>query len=208
MTILARGHSYSDSSTGAVLDAWFPALSIEPVRYSLAEELGLTVRTEVSVEIASLDDPPENAIDVYLRLHLLSRCEVEPNKVNLDGIFGLLTNVAWTTAGPVLPTRLDELRSRVAPHRHVLLVSSIDKFPRMTDYVAPVEVRIGDADRVRLGAHLAAGTCDPKPTDIVNKTYVLVIDSLSSGSGFLLIALSVWPIAWLCLHAYRYDGHT
>ena len=93
-----------------------------------------------------------------MRLHLLSERLTKPNEVNLDGIFGLLPNVAWTSAGPVFPGRVEELRDRVALEHHHLTVTSIDKFPRMTDYVTPSGVRIADADRVRLGAHLAEGT--------------------------------------------------
>jgi len=96
--------------------------------------------------------------DVYLRLHLLSERAVKPNEVNLEGLFGLLPNVAWTSAGPVLPDRVEALRELVATEFHHLTVPSVDKFPRMTDYVIPSGVRIADADRVRLGAHLAEGT--------------------------------------------------
>jgi 2,3,4,5-tetrahydropyridine-2-carboxylate N-succinyltransferase len=110
------------------------------------------------VVIDSLADPPKDAFDVYLRLHLLSHRLVRPHEANLDGIFGLLANVAWTSAGPCPPDRVDELRwtSRTAGER--LVVYGVDKFPRMIDYVVPSGVRIADADRVRLGAHLASGT--------------------------------------------------
>ncbi len=89
---------------------------------------------------------------------MLSECKVKPNEANLEGVFSLLLSVAWTSAGPVLPTRVDELRALLSAEYHHLLVASVDKFPRMTDYVIPEGVRIADADRVRLGAHLAAGT--------------------------------------------------
>ncbi|GAB3815699.1 2,3,4,5-tetrahydropyridine-2,6-dicarboxylate N-succinyltransferase [Micromonospora zhanjiangensis] len=113
---------------------------------------------EVTTEIGSLADPIKDAADAYLRLHLLSHRLVRPNELNLDGIFGLLANVAWTSAGPCPPERVDELRViERAAGRH-LAVYGVDKFPRMTDYVVPAGVRIADADRVRLGAHLAAGT--------------------------------------------------
>jgi 2,3,4,5-tetrahydropyridine-2-carboxylate N-succinyltransferase len=108
--------------------------------------------------LESLETPPVSTEDAYLRLHLLSDRTVKPNEINLDGIFGLLPNVAWTSAGPVLPCNVDDLRERVASEYHHLTVSSVDKFPRMTDYIVPEGVRIADADRVRLGAHLAAGT--------------------------------------------------
>lgn len=108
-----------------------------------------------------MDDPgsvPESTEDIYLRLHLLSECAYRPNEINLDGIFGLLTNVAWTSAGPVLPDRVDALRHELAQHNEHLTIFSLDKFPRMIDYVVPPDVRIADPDRVRLGAHLAPGT--------------------------------------------------
>ncbi|MFC6014838.1 2,3,4,5-tetrahydropyridine-2,6-dicarboxylate N-succinyltransferase [Plantactinospora solaniradicis] len=117
------------------------------------------LRTAVVVtEIGSLADPIKDASDAYLRLHLLSHRLVRPNELNLDGIFGVLANVAWTSAGPCPPERVDELRVvERAAGRH-LAVYGVDKFPRMTDYVVPSGVRIADADRVRLGAHLASGT--------------------------------------------------
>ncbi|MGI9596759.1 MAG: DapH/DapD/GlmU-related protein [Acidimicrobiales bacterium] len=158
MTTARTGHSYLDADSGVTLDVWFPPDVVEPKRACLAETVGLTTGIRVEVELGDVDRPPTTAADVYHRLHLLSRCRARPNEVNLDGMFGLLTNVAWTSAGPVLPERLDELRSRVADHDHHLQVPSIDKIPRMTDYVSPAEVRIADADRVRLGAHLAPGT--------------------------------------------------
>ena len=110
------------------------------------------------VVIESLAVAPKDASDVYLRLHLLSHRLIRPHQANLDGVFGLLANVAWTSAGPCPPDRVDELRliERIAGRR--LAVFGIDKFPRMSDYVVPSGVRIADADRVRLGAHLAPGT--------------------------------------------------
>ncbi len=158
MSIVATGHSFRDASSGDVLDVWFPPGGVAANRFALSERVGLAASATVTVEIASLDDAPASTEDVWLRLHLLSRCEVAPNHLNLEGIFGLLTTVAWTSAGPCLPTHVDELRSLVAGHDHRLSVPSIDKFPRLTDYVTPPGVRIGDADRVRLGAHLVPGT--------------------------------------------------
>jgi len=114
--------------------------------------------TGVFVRIGSLADPPKDAFDVWLRLHLLSYRLIRPREANLDGLFGLLSNVAWTTAGPCPPDRLDELRVIERGAGRTLTVYGVDKFPRMTDYVVPSGVRIADADRVRLGAHLAPGT--------------------------------------------------
>ena len=101
---------------------------------------------------------PTSASDVYLRLHLLSHRFVEPRTINLDGAFGLLTNVAWTSIGPVAIDTLEDVRYNLLRQGQHLVVHGVDKFPRMTDYVVPSGVRIADASRVRLGAHLASGT--------------------------------------------------
>jgi 2,3,4,5-tetrahydropyridine-2,6-dicarboxylate N-succinyltransferase len=112
----------------------------------------------VRTVIGSLDDKPLDAHDVYLRLHLLSHRLVRPHGLNLDGVFGLLANVAWTSLGPVAADRVEPTRLAARAEGRQLAVTSVDKFPRMTDYVVPSGVRIADADRVRLGAHLAFGT--------------------------------------------------
>ena len=158
MTLQRTGHRYRDVETGKTLDVWFPTHATFNHRRCLAEKVGLIAGDTVEVRIESLDAPPLSTEDAYLRLHLLSELAVRPNEINLEGLFGLLQNVAWTSAGPVLPSKVDELRHLVAPEYHHLTVPSIDKFPRMVDYVVPSGVRIGDADRVRLGAHLASGT--------------------------------------------------
>ena len=152
------GHRYIDSVTGSNIDTWFPRSNKQIGRSCLAEKVGLIKGEFIEVGIESLSSSPSSTEDAYLRLHLLSECEVRPNEINLDGIFGLLPNVAWTTAGPVFPSRVDELRELISNESHHLGVPSIDKFPRMTDYVIPQGVRIADADRVRLGAHLSSGT--------------------------------------------------
>lgn len=154
----AIGHTYLDADSGLTLDVWYPAGEVEPARSCPAERHGIIRGERVETTIASLDEPAVDAADAYLRLHLLSRRAITPHGANLDGVFGLLTNVAWTSAGPVVPARVDELRAAVAADGHDLHVTSVDKFPRMTDYVVPDGIRIGDADRVRLGAHLAEGT--------------------------------------------------
>ncbi len=158
MTIQRTGHRYRDVETGKTLDVWFPRHATFNNRRCLAEKVGLIAGDTVEVRIESLDTPPLSTEDAYLRLHLLSELAVRPNEINLDGLFGLLQNVAWTSAGPVLPSKVDELRHLVAAEYHHLTVPSIDKFPRMSDYVVPTGVRIADADRVRLGAHLSPGT--------------------------------------------------
>jgi 2,3,4,5-tetrahydropyridine-2-carboxylate N-succinyltransferase len=96
--------------------------------------------------------------DAYLRLHLLSHRLVKPRTINLEGIFAILNNVAWTTIGPVLPDKVEQVRATAKKAGQHLTIFSVDKFPRMLDYVVPSGVRIADADRVRLGAHLASGT--------------------------------------------------
>ena len=158
MTIKRIGQRYSDAKTGATLDVWFPKSNKEIARHCLAAKAGIIKGDFVTVEIASVDDAPQSAEDAYLRLHLLSERAYRPHEINLDGVFGLLTNVAWTSAGPVLPSEVENLREAIAEEALQLTITSIDKFPRMTDYVIPEGVRIGDADRVRLGAHLASGT--------------------------------------------------
>ena len=158
MAIQRTGHRYRDTDTGKTIDVWSPVSGAGKKRSCLAEKVGLISGDFVEVVLESLEVPPVSTEDAYLRLHLLSDRTVKPNEINLDGIFGLLPNVAWTSAGPVLPGNVDDLRERVASEYHHLTVSSVDKFPRMTDYIVPEGVRIADADRVRLGAHLAAGT--------------------------------------------------
>jgi 2,3,4,5-tetrahydropyridine-2,6-dicarboxylate N-succinyltransferase len=108
--------------------------------------------------IGELDDKPVDASDVYLRLHLLSHRKVRPHGVSLDGAFGLLNNVVWTSLGPFDPDGFDLVRGGLRALGHEVRVHAIDKFPTMTDYVIPSGVRIADASRVRLGAHLAEGT--------------------------------------------------
>jgi 2,3,4,5-tetrahydropyridine-2-carboxylate N-succinyltransferase len=155
------------TAEGRVLDAWYPAGSLglgaapaaDPVALPTGDRAlpGLST-TVVRTEVGSLADPIKDVAEAYLRLHLLSHRLVRPNEQNLDGIFGVLPNNAWTSAGPCPPDRVDELRLiERAAGRH-LSVYGVDKFPRMTDYVTPSGVRIADADRVRLGAHLASGT--------------------------------------------------
>jgi len=114
-------------------------------------------RVAIDTRIGSLADPPVDAHDVYLRLHLLSHRRVRPNECNLDGIFGLLTNVVWTNHGPCPVEDFESTRMSLRK-RGPVTVYGVDKFPRMVDYVLPSGVRIADGDRVRLGAHLAPGT--------------------------------------------------
>ena len=155
--------------SGAVLDVWFPepALGGKPADAVPAPELSALQGTDTDrqvtrevllVEIADLQAPPTSTEDVWLRLHLLSTRHVAPHSVNLDGIFALLTNVVWTSAGPCAVAGFELTRARLRANGRHLTVFGVDKFPRMVDYVLPSGVRIADADRVRLGAHLAEGT--------------------------------------------------
>ncbi len=155
------------SADGVVLDTWFRELGLgEPTGPGGADEYILAERHDevrnvhvraVSIEIDTTDKPA-SVSDAYLRLHLLSHRFVKPREIELDGIFGQLTNVAWTSLGPVPIDDIEQLRWRVRRDGGTLVVDGVDKFPRMTDYVIPTGVRIADASRVRLGAHLAAGT--------------------------------------------------
>src|SRR6478752_7694634 len=159
------------AADGTVLDVWYPApalLVTEPGASVTAQpELRLAERTDdirgvalrvVQTRIASLADTPADTADAYLRLHLLSARLVRPRTINLDGIFAVLPNNAWTSLGPVPPDDVERVRLEAVTAGVRLSVFGIDKFPRMTDYVTPSGVRIAHADRVRLGAYLAAGT--------------------------------------------------
>src|SRR6478752_4269119 len=156
------------TTDGTVLDVWYPAPALlsgggpsEQPELRLAERTDPArgVRLEiVQTRIVSLAEPPADTADAYLRLHLLSWRLVRPRTINLDGIFAVLPNNAWTTLGPVPPADLPWVRLEAANAGVVVGVYGVDKFPRMTDYVLPSGVRIGDANRVRLGAHLADGT--------------------------------------------------
>lgn len=153
MSIQRLGHRYIDVETQKTVDTWYPTANARINRSCLAEKHGLVKGEFTELTIDSLDVPPLSTEDAYLRLHLLSERAVAPNCVNLDGIFALLPIVAWTSAGPVFPQHVESLRNLVAADYHHLTVPSIDRFPRMSDYVIPSGVRIADASRVRLGAH-------------------------------------------------------
>ncbi len=152
------------SNDGTILDAWFYELGWGETATAIQDTVddqhhalrGVRV-TQASIVIDT-DTAPLSATDVYLRLHLLSHRLALPRTLNLDGAFGLLTNVAWTNLGPILPESIDQVRWDERCSGRILTVHGVDKFPRMTDYVVPSGVRIADADRVRLGAHLASGT--------------------------------------------------
>ena len=165
---LASAHGLATvASDGTILDVWYPA----PVLGELAQAEELsgelsaaaqddaargTTQKVVSLTI-NLDVAPADTADVWLRLHLLSHRLVQPNSINLDGIFGHLANVVWTDFGPCQVEGFETTRLKLRA-RGAVTVYGVDKFPRMVDYVVPAGVRIADAGRVRLGAHLASGT--------------------------------------------------
>jgi 2,3,4,5-tetrahydropyridine-2-carboxylate N-succinyltransferase len=154
---------------GGVLDTWYPApqLGEAPEHVEPPEELvalegtddvrGVR-RTVVRTVVEDLQAPPADTHDAWLRLHLLSARLVAPRTISVDGIFGQLTNVVWTSEGPCAVEEFEQTRLRLTAAGRRVNVLGVDKFPRMTDYVLPTGVRIADADRVRLGAHLASGT--------------------------------------------------
>lgn len=154
---------------GTVLDVWYP----NPALGSAADQDDSRLQSDLAAVAendrlrgtvqgvlrtrSDLDTPPSDTADAYLRLHLLSHRLVTPNSINLEGIFGLLPNVVWTSHGPCAVQDFESTRLRLRA-RGPVVVYGVDKFPRMVDYVLPPGVRIADADRVRLGAHLADGT--------------------------------------------------
>lgn len=168
MTRTAHGWGLATiHESGLVLDTWFPspALGESSGAQAPAELAALAgsdpvraVRTEAQLVEIDLDAAPTSVPDAYLRLHLLSHRLCAPRTIDLTGIFSVLTNVVWTSVGPCAVAGFEQTRLRLRAAHGQITVHAIDKFPRMVDYVTPSGVRIGDADRVRLGAHLAEGT--------------------------------------------------
>ncbi|MDO9457958.1 2,3,4,5-tetrahydropyridine-2,6-dicarboxylate N-succinyltransferase [Nocardioides sp.] len=164
----ANGHGLVTlDPDGAVLDAWFPdprlgddagAVPEGLEALAVADDVRRVTREVRLVEVADLAAPPATTEDVWLRLHLLSHRLVRPHGCSLEGAFGLLTNVVWTSAGPCAVAGFELTRARLKAGGDQVTVFGVDKFPRMVDYVLPTGVRIADAGRVRLGAHLAEGT--------------------------------------------------
>ena len=166
MSSLAHGHGIATVAGSTVLDVWFPSPALGALTgapdATLRSMVGSDEARGVTRELVSLEIDltvaPKDAKDAYLRLHLLSHRLVKPHGQSLEGIFGLLTNVVWTSAGPCAVDGFEATRAQLkAKYGHVS-VFSVDKFPRMVDYVIPSGVRIADADRVRLGAYLSSGT--------------------------------------------------
>ena len=162
----AAAFGLATTVNGDTLDVWFPhpTLDSEPVD---VPGLDAAIRDDdtrgvhvqvVDTRIADLDSPPTDTADAYLRLHLLSHRLVQPRTVNLDGIFGLLPIVVWSDIGPIPVEHVADVRLRARAKGQHITIFGADRFPRMVDYVVPSGVRIADADRVRLGAHLAPGT--------------------------------------------------
>ncbi len=163
----AWGYGLASIEADQVLDTWYPEPRLGTVPADAEAASTLTtlarwdaeraIRTEVVCTEIDLEAAPSGTADAYLRLHLLSHRLAAPNTVNLDGIFTVLPNVVWTNYGPCAVDGFDTVRARLRS-RGPVTVFGVDKFPRMLDYVVPSGVRIADADRVRLGAHLASGT--------------------------------------------------
>ncbi|MFM2128139.1 MAG: hypothetical protein RIQ86_652 [Actinomycetota bacterium] len=164
---IASGHGIATiTASGMVLDVWYPNPALAPLNGSASAELIALAGTDdirgikrevVSIQIDT-EVAPADAKDAYLRLHLLSHRLIRPHGLSLDGIFGLLANVVWTNHGPCEVEGFELVRAKLRAKYGQVTVYSIDKFPRMVDYVIPSGVRIADADRVRLGAYLASGT--------------------------------------------------
>ena len=165
----AWGHGVATlDAQGSVLDVWFPSPALgepdgSPVPHELTALVGRddvrgVVREARTVVVPDLQAAPASTEDAWLRLHLLSHRLVAPRTIAMDGIFGVLTNVVWTSAGPCAVEGFELTRARLQSGGRHVTVFGVDKFPRMVDYVVPAGVRVADADRVRLGAHLAEGT--------------------------------------------------
>ena len=164
---IASGHGIATITTGGtLLDVWYPNPTLSPLSGQPSAELqalaGVDEIRNVKREVISLqidtEAAPLDAKDAYLRLHLLSHRLVKPHGLSLEGIFGLLSNVVWTNFGPCAVEDFEMVRAKLRAKYGQVTVYSLDKFPRMVDYVIPSGVRIADADRVRLGAYLSSGT--------------------------------------------------
>jgi 2,3,4,5-tetrahydropyridine-2-carboxylate N-succinyltransferase len=162
----AYGYGISTiAKDGSTLDTYFHQLGLgtaEASRVDLASLEGADNEREITRKLVKteieLDKPPTSVADAYLRLHLLSHRLVKPHGLSLEGIFSILNNVIWTSHGPCAIAGFDQVRLKLRAKYGYLAIYGVDKFPRMVDYVVPSGVRIADADRVRLGAHLASGT--------------------------------------------------
>ena len=165
----AWGHGLATlDDRGNLLDVWFPSPRLGTrdedtvpevlIKLEGRDDVRRVTREVRTVEIDDLQAAPASTADAWLRLHLLSTRLVAPRTISMEGIFGQLTNVVWTNLGPCAVDGFEETRARLLADGQRVTVHLVDKFPRMVDYVVPTGVRIADADRVRLGAHLAEGT--------------------------------------------------
>lgn len=154
------------ANDGAVLDTYFHHLGLgtspssaapDLSRFEGTDEIRKVSKKSVSLEI-EINKAPTSVSDVYLRLHLLSHRLVKPHGLSLDGIFGILQNVVWTSHGPCAVAGFENVRTELRAKYGFVAIYGVDKFPRMVDYVVPEGVRIADGDRVRLGAYLSSGT--------------------------------------------------
>ena len=164
---LAFGYGVATiANDGTVLDTYFSKLGLGKLADNAAPNLEKLVtedsirgiKTQLVEREIELSKPPVDAVDVYLRLHLLSHRAIRPHGASLEGLFSLLANVVWTSHGPCQVSDFDRVREELRARDGFITVYGVDKFPRMVDYVIPEGVRIADGDRVRLGAHLASGT--------------------------------------------------
>ena len=151
----------SKSANGDILDVFFPVINFNGEKTEIDNIDNIESSKEI-IELSwnqdNLDGPINGVVSAYLKLHLLSYKFVKPNSINLDGLFGSLPNIAWTNQGPVSLDEIDEKLLESKNSSNNLHIRSLDKFPCLTDYIIPKNVRIADASRVRLGAYLSSGT--------------------------------------------------
>jgi 2,3,4,5-tetrahydropyridine-2-carboxylate N-succinyltransferase len=151
----------SKSANGDILDVFFPVINFNGEKTEIDNLDNIESSKEI-IELCwnqdNLDEPVDGVVSAYLKLHLLSYKFVKPNSINLDGLFGSLPNIAWTNQGPVSLDEIDEKLLESKNSSNNLYIRSLDKFPCLTDYIIPKNVRIADASRVRLGAYLSSGT--------------------------------------------------
>jgi 2,3,4,5-tetrahydropyridine-2-carboxylate N-succinyltransferase len=160
MNIKAMG-LLTKSSSGETLDAYFPVVEFNDQKTHI-QDINTNNSEKEVVEIhwtqKDLDEPIEDVVSAYLKLHLISYRFVLPNSINLDGLFNALPNVAWTNKGPISIDEIDQELLNSKHSKNDLFIRSLDKFPQLVDYIIPKNVRIADASRVRLGAYLSPGT--------------------------------------------------
>ena len=160
MNIKAKG-LLTKSSSGETLDAYFPIIEFNDQKTDI-QYINTDNSEKEVVEIhwtqKDLDEPIEDVVSAYLKLHLISYRFVLPNSINLDGLFNALPNVAWTNKGPISIDEIDQKLLNSKQSKGDLFIRSLDKFPQLVDYIIPKNVRIADASRVRLGAYLSPGT--------------------------------------------------